>query len=203
MASPSQKTLVLVLSGPAGSGKTTLCEALCSAYPGIVERLVTTTTRPPRPGERDGVDYHFLDRAAFESAIAHGAFYEWAEVHGNLYGTQKAHVRQRLAANRDILLNIDVQGAEAFRKAALEDPEIAGRLLTVFIQPRDLDQIAERLRVRGSESEESISRRLETAKREIPESTGFDHIIPSGTREEDFHRLLALYREAKARLAHP
>lgn len=203
MAPPSPKNLVLVLSGPAGSGKTTLCDALCAAYPGVVERLVTTTTRAPRTGETDGVDYHFLDRRDFEEAIGRGAFYEWAEVHGNLYGTRRTHVRDRLAANRDILLNIDVQGAEAFRKAAAKDPGIANRLLTVFIQPRDLAQLAERLRERGSDSEESIRRRLETAKREIPESTGFDHIMISGTREEDFRRLDALYREAKARLARP
>jgi guanylate kinase len=105
-ASP-HKNVVLIICGPAGSGKTTLCDQLLEAYPGQVTRLVTTTSRAPRPGEVDGTDYHFLDPATFEKRIEDGAFIEWAKVHGRYYGSQKAHIEALLQSGSDILLNID------------------------------------------------------------------------------------------------
>jgi guanylate kinase len=182
---------LIVICGPAGSGKTTLCDALCARHPGL-RRLVTSTTRAPRPGERDGVDYHFLSVAEFETLLAAGAFLEHARVHGRYYGSQRRHVVDTLQSGHDLLLNIDIQGARTFRTHAAEVPELAGRLVTVFIRPRDFTQIRERLQGRG-ESEAEIARRLASASIEMQAADEFDHQIVSGSRDEDIAALEALY----------
>lgn len=189
----SGENIILVISGPAGSGKSTLCDHLTSTFPDRVERFVTSTTRPPRPGERDGVDYHFLTPKAFSDGIGQGRFYEWATVHGNLYGTEKERVRAGLRGSKDLLLNIDVQGAEAFRRTAESDPLLRGRLVTVFIRPRTIGELSGRLLRRGSEDSVSLARRLRTAMEEIPEAEKFDHIIVSGSKQEDARAIEAIY----------
>ncbi|KAF0093484.1 MAG: guanylate kinase [Puniceicoccaceae bacterium 5H] len=191
------RTIILIISGPAGSGKTTLCDALLEHYPDQVERVVTTTTRPPRPGEVEGLDYHFLQREAFEKRVAAGEFLEWAEIHGNLYGSQKRHLVDKLRSDVDLLLNIDVQGAATFREAAQSEPYLAERLVSVFVRPQDLSQLRARLEGRGSENEASLARRLKTAEEEIPRAAEFDYVIDSQTREEDFNHLLQFYHQAK------
>ena len=196
-SSPSPRAVLLVVSGPAGVGKTTLCERMVTSFLGI-SRFVTTTSRPPRPGEEDGVDYHFLDRAEFERRIAAGAFLEYANVHGNLYGTPRAQVVEALEAGHDLLFNIDVEGAQNYRRAAEQDPVIRERLVTVFIRPVSLDQIRTRLEARGADDAASITRRLQTAERELAVAKSFDHQIVSGTREADFAALQAIYEAAKA-----
>ncbi len=193
MPTESGDNLILIISGPAGSGKSTLCDHLTTAFPDAIERFVTTTTRPPRPGEQDGLDYHFLTRQAFIERIRQDGFYEWAEVHGNLYGTERARVRAGLSGDKDLLLNIDVQGAEAFRRAAETDPLLHGRLLTVFVKPRTIGDLRERLLRRGSEDEASLARRLRTAIEEIPEADKFDHVIVSGSKSEDARAIEAIY----------
>jgi len=196
MSSPSRSVL-LVVSGPAGVGKTTLCDRMVASHPSI-HRFVTTTSRPPRSGEVDGVDYHFLERARFEAQIEEGAFLEWANVHGNLYGTQRAQVHAALEAGQDLLFNIDVQGAQNYREAATEDRVIAERLVTVFLRPQSLDQIRARLTARGSDDAASIARRLETAERELTAAGEFDHVITSGSKEADFTALQTIYLQAKS-----
>ena len=114
--------MLIVVSGPAGSGKTTLCSRLTAAYPQAIRRVITCTTRAPRPGEVDGVDYHFLARAEFEKQIAAGVFLEHATVYGNSYGTLKSEVLSKLRAGHDALLAVDVQGAASIRTAAESDP---------------------------------------------------------------------------------
>jgi guanylate kinase len=196
-SSDAPAPIILIISGPAGSGKTTLCERLLAEFPERVERVVTTTSRLPRPGERDGVDYHFLPAEAFEQRIQQGAFIEWAKVHGRYYGSQKDHVLEMLRSGRDLLLNIDVQGARSFLREPAITATLPGRLRTVFIKPASMQQIRERLQGRGADEKEEISRRLLTAAREIAVAGEFDHIIVSGTRDADYAALRALYLEIR------
>jgi len=189
---------LLILAGPSGTGKTTLCERMVEIYAPGLRRVVTATTRPPRPGERDGVDYHFLSPEAFTAEVEAGGFYEWAWVHGkHRYGTLKREIAAGFAARQDLIMNIDVQGAASFRKAEREEAELQGRVCTVFIHPESLDQIRERLRLR-QDAEVDIARRMETATREVQEASAFDHSFVSGTREHDLARLRAIF-EARQR----
>jgi len=193
----SSSPLVLVVSGPAGSGKTTLCERLLEEFSGQIARIVTTTTRKPRPGENDGVDYHFVSVPEFEALIQSGQLIEWARVHDRYYGSQRKHLLGQLEQGRDILLNIDIQGARSFK----EDPDIAaflkGCVHTVFLKPASLSQLRERLERRASDDNAEIEKRLETASREIPESRRFDHCIVSGSREADYTAFRMLYESLR------
>lgn len=190
--------VLLVLAGPAGSGKTTLCERMVAEVPGF-ERIVTTTTRSPRPGEVDGVHYHFLSPAVFDAKVAAGEFLEWAWVHktGNRYGTLASSVLGPLAAGRSLIINVDVQGVQSFRKAALANPLLAKRMGTVFINV-PIPELRVRLAGRG-ESEAEIAHRMETAERELLELGKFDFVVDSRNREDDFAELLAIWRKVQAR----
>lgn len=190
--------VLLVLAGPAGSGKTTLCERMVAEVPGF-ERIVTTTTRPPRPGEADGVHYHFLSPEQFDAKIAAGEFLEWAWVHktGNRYGTLASSVLGPLAAGRSLIINVDVQGVGNFRRAALTNPLLAKRMGTVFINV-PIPELRVRLQGRG-ESEAEIAHRMETAERELLEIGKFDFVVESRSREEDFAALLDVWRRVQAR----
>jgi guanylate kinase len=185
--------IILIIIGPAGSGKTTLCERLLEEFPDRIARVVTTTTRQPRPGEIDGVDYHFLSREAFQAGIRDSAFIEWAEVHGRFYGSQKIHIHEMIRSGKDLLLNIDIQGARSFSRDPSINAVLPGRIHTVFIKPRSLEQIRQRLQNRGSDNEEEICRRLKTAALEIEAASDFDHVIVSGSREADYEALRELY----------
>jgi len=200
---PSTKNpsnIVLIICGPAGSGKTTLCEQLMDEFPGQVGRLVTTTSRDPRPGEQEGIDYHFLSTEEFERRIEKGDFIEWALVHGRFYGSQKCHLDAFLQTGTDILLNIDVQGAAAFWEESLTNPKLAGRLHRVFIKPASMEQLVERLRGRGADNEDEIERRLHSAIQELKVADQFEHIIISGTKQADYAALKAIYLEIKSTL---
>lgn len=190
--------VLLVLAGPAGSGKTTLCERMVAEVPGF-ERIVTTTTRAPRPGEVNGVHYHFFTPEQFDAKVAAGEFLEWAWVHktGNRYGTLASSVLDPLAAGRSLIINVDVQGVESFRKAALANPLLARRMGTVFINV-PIPELRVRLTGRG-ESEAEIAHRMETAERELLEIGKFDHVVDSANREDDFAELLAIWRKVQAR----
>ena len=189
----SSSSVILIISGPAGSGKTTLCNQLLAEFSGRIRRIVTTTTRNPRPGEIEGVDYHFLSREAFQTGINNGEFIEWAEVHGRFYGSRKTHVLGLIKEGADLLLNIDVQGARAFRGDSSINEVLPGRIHTVFIKPQSLAQLQQRLEKRGSDKAEEIQRRLDTAAREIKVSEDFDQVIVSGSRQDDYRALRALY----------
>src|SRR5947207_1682072 len=123
--------LLVLISAPSGGGKTTICRELLAARPEMA-RAVTCTTRPPRPGERDGVDYYFLDATSFLKRVQAGNFLEHATVYGNSYGTLKSEVLDKLRKGKDVLLNVDVQGASTIRERAREDPELKKSLVSVF-----------------------------------------------------------------------
>jgi len=191
--------VLLVLAGPAGSGKTTLCERMVAEVPGF-ERVVTTTTRAPRPGEVNGVHYHFFSPEEFDAKVAAGAFLEWAWVHKkNRYGTLASSVLDPLAAGRSVIINVDVQGVENFRNAAAANPLLAKRMGTVFINV-PIPELRVRLTGRG-ESEAEIAHRMETAERELKEIGKFDFVVESHDREGDFQKLLAIWRQVQARVS--
>jgi len=194
---PLSPPVLLIVAGPAGSGKTTLCERLVAEAP-VFSKVVTATTRPPRAGERNGVDYHFLTPEQFDAGVAAGKFLEWAWVHQKYrYGTPASSVLEPLSMGRSLVINIDVQGVESFRLAARTEPLIARHMATVFIEV-PMEELRHRMLLRGQDCEEEIERRLRTAERELHESGWFDFRIKSTTREGDFQALLAAWREACA-----
>lgn len=192
--------VLLVIAGPAGSGKSTLCDRLVAEIPEF-ERVVTTTTRSPRPGEINGVHYHFLTPEQFDAGLAADDFLEWAWVHGQRrYGTLKSSVLEPLARGQSLVISVDVQGVESFRRAAREDPLLGRRMTTVFIVV-DHERLVARMIGRAQDNEAEIAGRMKTAERELREAHKFDFIIESRTRDEDFAELLAILEKARERAA--
>ena len=190
--------LLVVVSAPSGGGKTTLCQQLLATNPNVI-RAVTCTTRPPREGERDGVDYYFLDAATFLRRVQAGNFLEHATVYGNSYGTLKSEVVGKLRQGKDVVLNIDVQGAAAIRAKAEEDAELRAALITVFLTPPSLAILEKRLRKRGADSETGIQKRLSVARQEIAQWRNFDYLLISTTIAEDLRRMQAILEAEKMR----
>jgi guanylate kinase len=196
--------MLVVISAPSGTGKTTLCVQTLAARP-TMSRAITCTTREPRPDEKDGVDYYFLDAADFLRRVQAGNFLEHATVYGNSYGTLKSEVLGKLRAGRDVLLNVDVQGAAAIRAHAAEDPELKPALVTVFLTPPSMAVLEARLKKRGQDSVQTIAKRLAVARQEIAQWKNFDYLIISSSVAEDVRRLGAILdaeqmRQARAQL---
>lgn len=189
----------MIIAGPAGSGKSTLCDRLIQEFSSI-ERMVTCTTRPPREGEIDGQHYFFLSDEEFDRRIENDAFLEWARVHTNRYGTPKDLILEKLNQNIDLVMNIDVQGVATVKEASLKEPIIAERLTTVFIMPPSLDELVERLRGRGQDDEAEIARRIESAKQEVKAKDQFDYVIETRTKDEDFEEICRIWQRAKGLL---
>ena len=190
--------VLLLISAPSGGGKTTVCQQLLAAVPGL-ERVITCTTRRPRPAERNGVDYHFLTPADFEQRITAGDFLEHAEVYGHRYGTLKRDVIERLRQAHDVLLNVDVQGAANIRRLAQADRELRAALVTVFLTPPSVEVLAERLARRGQDPPEVVARRLAEARREIALWHHFDYLVLSSTVAEDLRRVRGIFESEKLR----
>ena len=160
---------LFVVTGASGTGKTTLVQAALAALPGITFS-VSATTRPIREGERDGVDYHFLDRETFMARVEAGEFLEWAEVYGNCYGTLRAPVEAARATGQSILLDIDTQGAAQVRASGIAH-------LSVFILPPSMESLRARLSARGTDDEAVIERRMREAHLQLSECGHFDHLV--------------------------
>jgi guanylate kinase len=185
------KGLLVVISAPSGTGKTTLTHMLLKEFPNM-EFSVSYTTRPPRPGEVNGKDYFFVDRETFERMIEEGDFLEWAEVYGNLYGTSKSQVLKALNEGKDIILDIDTQGALQVKK---NFPEA----VLIFVLPPSLSELERRLRRRGTDDEETIERRLKVAREEIRRAPLYDYIVVNDVLEVAFENLKSIIRAEKCK----
>ena len=197
-ALPNSAPLLVLISAPSGGGKTTICKQLLAARPQMA-RAVTCTTRPPREGERDGVDYYFLDAESFLKRVQAGNFLEHATVYGNSYGILKGEVLGKLRQGKDVLLSVDVQGAATIRERAQEDPELRKSLVTVFLTPPSLAVLEERLRRRGTDSPAVIQKRLAVARQEVVQWKNFDYLLLSTTIKEDLNRILSIVEAEKMR----
>ena len=160
---------LFIVSAPSGAGKTTLVRLLLEKDPGI-RVSISSTTRPPRTGENDGREYHFVDVQYFLEMVSRGDFLEWAEVHGNYYATSRRWIEAEMTAGRDVLLEIDWQGAQQVRKAF---PSAIG----IFILPPSLEELKSRLSGRGTDSAETIARRIAAARDEMRHVDEFDYVI--------------------------
>jgi guanylate kinase len=191
-------SLLIVISAPSGGGKTTLCQQLLSVQPNIA-RAITCTTRPPREGERDGVDYYFLDAASFLKRVQAGNLLEHATVHGNSYGILKSEILGKLRQGQDVLLNVDVQGAATIRAQSEQDDDLKRALISVFLAPPSLDVLEQRLRKRGQDSPAVIQKRLGVARQEIAQWKHFDYLIVSNSVPEDLRRMRVILEAEKLR----
>jgi len=198
VGAPNPNPLLIVLSAPSGTGKTTLCEQLLDKRPGLA-RAITCTTREARNGEQDGVDYYFLDAATFLKRVQAGNFLEHATVHGNSYGTLKSEVVGKLRQGKDVILNVDVQGAATIREESKEDHELGRALLTVFLTPPSLQILEERLKKRGLDPGPVIQKRLSVARQEIAQWKHFDYLIVSSSISEDLRRMQSILDAEKMR----
>jgi len=178
---------LLVISGPSGVGKSTIAKNLGNAG---IPRVMTTTTRPPRGTEKNGVEYRFLTRAEFENEIRQGKFLEYAEIGGNLYGTPKERIEQELASRGLVLVDIDTQGAASLR--AMKVPA-----LYVFIAPPDMEELRKRLTGRNTEKPEQLKMRLERAEREMAQKETYDAVVVNSTVKQAADEILNLARARK------
>jgi len=190
---PDRDFLLLILSSPSGAGKTTLTRKLLTEHPELLFS-VSHTTRAPRANEVDGRDYHFVDRAKFQTLVAQGAFLEWAEVHGNLYGTSVAEIDRARGTQgcTGMIFDIDYQGARQIR---VKKPDV----VTVFILPPSMTELERRLRGRASDSEEAVLRRFETARLEIEHYALFDYLVVNDDLQRAYDELRSITVAERAR----
>jgi len=178
--------LLFVVSSPSGAGKTTLCDRLRGEFSSL-EFSVSYTTRAPRPGETDGVEYHFTDIDAFQTMVACDEFAEHALVHGHLYGTSAAQVLRALEEGRSLLFDIDYQGGRQLRQKFPAD------VVSVFILPPSLKELESRLRNRGTDAQDVIARRLRVAREELRHYHEYDYLIMNDDLERAYDALRAVY----------
>lgn len=185
---PQRTGILLVVSGPSGSGKTTLCRRL--ANEGEARYSISCTTRSPRPGENDGLDYHFLTREEFLKKRADGEFLESAEVHGNLYGTLRSEVTGQLEDGKDVVMDLDVQGAEQVR--CCSDEIIQKAAVDLFVMPNSEEELLARLSGRGTDSQDVIALRMKNALEEISHWKKYTYRLLSGTQKDDYTKFKSL-----------
>ncbi|HWK41339.1 MAG TPA: guanylate kinase [Croceibacterium sp.] len=166
-----RRGVMFILSSPSGAGKTTIARKLLAGEGGELKMSVSVTTRPMRPGEVDGRDYHFVDRAEFDRMVEADDFFEWAEVFGNCYGTPKAEIREGLKRGEDFLFDIDWQGTQQLYQRA------QGDVVRVFLLPPSIDALEQRLRSRNTDSDQVIADRMARARSEISHWDAYDYVI--------------------------
>ncbi len=196
MIFPTQRLgQLIVVSGPSGTGKTTLCRKACDD--GLAVFSVSCTTRQPRPGEVDGKDYFFLEEGDFLTRVEQGELFEHARVHDRWYGTLKSHVYENLRRGIDVLLDIDVQGAIQVR--ACQDELVHRCLLDLFILPPSLEELRNRLAGRATEDAAAFELRMKNAEAEMEHWRDYQHVLISDTRESDNARFRALLTAGRLR----
>ena len=189
----NRKGQIFVLSGPSGAGKGTVRKRLFQEIP-MLKYSISCTTRQPRPGEVDGVDYRFIDETRFRAFIREEAFLEWADVHGHLYGTLCSDVERECSAGYDIVLEIDVQGAMQVRNKCT-------RCILIFLSPPSLEALEQRLRLRGTENEENVRIRLRNANDEMNLASGYDYLVINDSVEDAVHRIREIILSERNRYA--
>jgi len=189
-----RRGLMFILSSPSGAGKTTIARRLLEED-GAIRLSVSATTRPPREGEVDGVDYHFVSADEFERMVAEDEFYEWAPVFGHSYGTPKAHIREGLKRGQDFLFDIDWQGTQQLYQKDQQD------VVRVFILPPSLAELRRRLVGRGTDSREVIDSRMARAQGEISHWDGYDYVIVNDDIDECFGKVREILHAERMKLA--
>jgi guanylate kinase len=202
MQTEKNNALLLVVSAPSGAGKSTLCNRLIEKFPGMTYS-VSCTTRAPRGREENGVHYHFLSKEEFAARVARGEFLEHAEVHGNFYGTLKDTVRQSLSAGKDLIMDIDVQGAAQIRTACAAlpaDDPLRRSFVDVFIAPPSIEELRRRLCGRATDADEVIETRMRNAEEEMKEHNLYEHLLINDNLEEALIKFVNIvYAEHKKR----
>jgi guanylate kinase len=188
----NSRGLLFIVSAPSGSGKTTLVERLVQVTPNL-QMSRSFTSRPPRAGECDGVDYNFISRERFQQMIEGGDFLEWADVFGNLYGTSHVATTAVLARGMDLVLVIDVQGARQVRRSAFEH-------VGIFVLPPSFDVLRDRLRLRSKDSDAQIERRLDVARQEVTAVNEYEYVIINDDLDSGVQRLYAIVEAERSRL---
>ena len=189
-----RRGLMFILSSPSGAGKTTIARRLLEED-GAIRLSVSATTRPPREGEVEGVDYHFVSAAEFERMVAEDEFYEWAPVFGHSYGTPKAHIREGLKRGQDFLFDIDWQGTQQLYQKDQQD------VVRVFILPPSIDELRRRLTGRGTDSPEVIAARMERARAEISHWDGYDYVVVNDDIEACYHQVCEILHAERMKRA--
>jgi guanylate kinase len=183
----NRRGVLFALSSPSGAGKTTISKKMLASDPDIA-LSISATTRPMRPGERDGVDYHFVDVETFKQMAADGEFLEWAHVFGHRYGTPRARVDELLDAGKDVLFDIDWQGAQQLYQEAGPD------VVRVFVLPPTMEELERRLRSRNTDSDEVIAARMARAANEISHWDGYDYVLINDQVDECYGEVMAILR---------
>ena len=189
-----RRGLMLVISSPSGAGKTSLSRRLVADHP-TLDLSISCTTRPPRPGEHDGREYHFVTPDHFEDLVQQGAFLEWAHVHDHRYGTLKAPVMEALARGDDVLFDIDWQGARQIAERADE------AVVRVFVLPPSLKALKRRLEARAQDEDDVISRRLHRAKGEIEHFPEYDYVIVNDDFDRTYAQLAHIFHAEQLKLS--
>lgn len=192
MVSISRRGMMLVLSSPSGAGKTSISRRLLAEETGIV-MSVSATTRPMRPGEVDGKDYYFYDKATFDAMVGKGEFLEHATVFGNSYGTPKKPVWDALNAGLDVLFDVDWQGTQKLKESAKE------HLVSVFVLPPSIEELERRLKGRGQDSDEVVAGRMARARNEIEHYAEYDYIIVNDDLDRSVDDVKAILRAERQR----